>query len=205
MKSTTPLLTCTIALGFVLSGNALAHGSKGHDDNKPTASIEKEQTAWGIAGDAADASRTVKVSMSDKMRFDPSSIQVKEGETVRFLIRNDGQIMHEFVLGNQKSLDEHAAMMIKFPNMEHDEPYQAHVGPGKTGELVWKFNRGGDFKFACLIPGHYQAGMIGTLGVQGMGKGSGHGHGDKKGHGHDEKSMTHGHGHPNTSKKGHTH
>lgn len=200
-QSITPFI---VALGVTFTGTAMAHGSKaGHAEKKPMQAVEKEQTAWGIAGDAAAASRTVRVAMSDKMRFTPSSIQVKEGETVKFLIENKGQILHEFVLGNQKSLDEHAAMMIKFPHMEHDEPYQAHVAPGKTGELVWQFNRGGDFKFACLIPGHYQAGMVGTLGVNGMGKG--HGHAVKKPHGHAKKAMNHDDGHADGKQKKHTH
>ena len=63
-------------------------------------------------------------------------------------------------------LDEHAALMQKFPNMEHDEPYMAHVPPGKTGEIVWTFNRAGEFDFACLIAGHYQAGMVGKIVVK---------------------------------------
>ena len=73
--------------------------------------------------------------------------------------------MHEFVLGTKKELDEHAALMVKFPNMEHDEPYMAHVAPGKTGEIIWTFNRAGEFDFACLISGHYQAGMMGKVRV----------------------------------------
>jgi uncharacterized cupredoxin-like copper-binding protein len=56
--------------------------------------------------------------------------------------------------------------MLKNPNMEHDEPYMAHVSPGKTGEIIWKFNRKGNFDFACLMAGHYQAGMIGKIEVK---------------------------------------
>ena len=73
--------------------------------------------------------------------------------------------MHEFVLGTKKELDNHAALMMKFPGMEHSEPYMAHVAPGKTGEITWTFNRPGDFDFACLIAGHYQAGMVGKVKV----------------------------------------
>jgi uncharacterized cupredoxin-like copper-binding protein len=60
----------------------------------------------------------------------------------------------------------HAALMLKFPSMEHDEPYMAHVPSGKSGEIVWTFNRPGSFEFACLIAGHYQAGMVGKIVVQ---------------------------------------
>ena len=73
--------------------------------------------------------------------------------------------MHEFVIGDKKDLDEHAALMVKFPNMEHDEPYMAHVAPGKAGQIIWNFNRAGEFDFACLIAGHYQAGMVGKIKV----------------------------------------
>jgi uncharacterized cupredoxin-like copper-binding protein len=70
------------------------------------------------------------------------------------------------VIGTPKELQEHAEMMRKHPNMEHDEPYMAHVSPGKTGDIVWTFNREGDFEFACLLPGHFEAGMRGTIRVR---------------------------------------
>jgi uncharacterized cupredoxin-like copper-binding protein len=72
--------------------------------------------------------------------------------------------MHEFVIGH-KELDEHAALMVKFPDMEHDEPYMAHVPPGETGEIVWPSTSAGEVDFACLIAGHYQAGMVGKITV----------------------------------------
>ena len=84
---------------------------------------------------------------------------------MKFVIKNNGKVMHEFVLGTKKELDEHAALMVKFPTMEHDEPYMAHVGPGKTGQIVWNFNKAGSFDFACLIAGHYTAGMVGKVTV----------------------------------------
>jgi uncharacterized cupredoxin-like copper-binding protein len=74
-------------------------------------------------------------------------------------------MLHEVVFGSADALAEHAAMMARFPAMEHDEPYMAHVDPGKTGEIVWHFNRAGTFEFACLIAGHYESGMRGTLTV----------------------------------------
>ena len=100
------------------------------------------------------------------MRFTPDRLQFKQGETVRLRIRNEGKLMHEFVIGTKKELDAHAEMMIKHPGMEHDEPYMAHVAPGQTGEIVWTFNRAGEFDFACLIAGHYQAGMVGKILVE---------------------------------------
>jgi uncharacterized cupredoxin-like copper-binding protein len=103
--------------------------------------------------------------MSDNMRFAPDRIEVKQGETIKLVIRNEGKQLHELVIGTRKVLDEHAALMAKFPNMEHDEPYMAHVPPGKTGEVIWNFNQAGEFEFACLIAGHYQAGMLGKINV----------------------------------------
>ncbi len=141
-----------------------AHGDAEHGAKKP-APVRKEQKAWGIAGEAKSARRTIEVGMNDTMRFTPEALTVRLGDTVRFVFRNHGKQLHEFVLGTRKELDEHAALMMKFPDMEHDEPYMAHVPPGKTAEIVWTFNRAGEFDFACLIAGHYQAGMVGKVTV----------------------------------------
>jgi uncharacterized cupredoxin-like copper-binding protein len=130
-----------------------------------TAAPRKEQKPWGIAGDAHAVKRTIEITMSDAMRFRPDSIDVKQGEVVRFVVRNSGKLLHELVIGTKKELDEHAALMMKFPNMEHEEPYMTHVAPGKQGELIWRFNRRGEFRFACLVDGHYQAGMVGRIKV----------------------------------------
>jgi uncharacterized cupredoxin-like copper-binding protein len=156
-------LLITATLGSLANTTAFAHGDAGHD--KKTMKVKKEQKEWGIAGDEKSASRTVNIGMSDAMRFTPSSLQFKKGDTVKLACKNEGKVMHEFVIGTKKDLDEHAALMVKFPNMEHDEPYMAHVAPGKTGHIVWTFNRAGDFEFACLIAGHYQAGMVGKIKV----------------------------------------
>lgn len=129
--------------------------------------VVKEQKAWGIAGEAGAARRVVEVSMRDDMRFSPSQINVRRGETLRIRIRNEGKVMHEFVIGTAADNAAHAELMIQHPGMEHDEPYMAHVPPGKTGEIIWHFNRAGEFEFACLIAGHYQAGMTGKIRVAG--------------------------------------
>jgi len=153
-----------VYLGLLLSSAlVLAHDPPSGTNAK--AAVRKEQKPWGIAGDPKDVVRTVEVKMSDDMRFLPNRLEVRQGQTIRFVLRNSGNVMHEFVLGTKKELDEHAALMVKFPKMEHDEPYMAHVSPGKSGEIVWMFNRAGDFDFACLIAGHYSAGMVGTIKV----------------------------------------
>ena len=160
MKLIKPLLLATMLATHDL---AFAHGDA-HARKKPAA-VKKEQKEWGIAGDAKAAQRTITFRMSDNMRFTPDEIEVKQGQTVRFVIENGGNFMHEFVLGTTEELKAHAAVMMKFPDMEHDEPYMVHVGPGKTGEVVWTFNRAGAFDFACLIAGHFDAGMKGRVHV----------------------------------------
>jgi len=155
---TATLATCLL----IASGASFAHGDEGHKKAGP---IKLEQKPWGIAAEAKTARRTIEIKMLDTMRFSPDKFEVKQGETVKFVIKNEGKMLHEFVLGTKKELDEHAALMLKFPNMEHEEPYMAHVPAGKTGQIVWTFNRAGDFDFACLVAGHYQAGMVGKVKV----------------------------------------
>lgn len=160
----TLLITASAAL-LGAASLVRAHTDKAHAKQNPSAAVKKEQMAWGIAGDAKDATRTIDCTMLDTMRFNPERIDARLNETIRFRMRNRGQLMHEFVIGTREENARHYELMKKFPNMEHDEPWMAHVPPGKTGEIVWKFNRPGDFEFACLIPGHYEAGMAGQLRV----------------------------------------
>ena len=164
MKSIHALLAAAL---IGASFTSLAH--QGEDHGKKAGPVKKEQKAWGIAGDAKDVKRTIEINMTDNMRFTPDKISVRQGETVKFVVKNSGQVMHELVIGTKKELDEHAAMMLKHPGMEHDEPYMTHVKPASKGELIWTFNRPGEFDFACLIAGHYQAGMVGKITVAATG------------------------------------
>lgn len=151
----------TIATSALLVWAGASFGHQSHaQTNTP---VVKEQKDWGIAGDARAVQRTVTVTMSDNMRFTPDNFTVKVGDTVRLVIKNKGKLMHELVIGTPQELETHAALMVKFPDMQHDEPYMAHVPPGGSGQLIWTFNRPGEFKFACLIAGHYQAGMTGQI------------------------------------------
>ena len=157
------LIIAAAASLLASAGRVFAHGDEKHPAKSGPA--KKEQKDWGVAGDVGQAKRSIDVGMSDTMRFTPDRITVKLGETVRFVARNDGKQLHEFVIGTKAENEKHAALMLKFPNMEHDEPYMAHVPPGKTSQIVWTFNRAGQFEFACLIAGHYQAGMVGRITV----------------------------------------
>ena len=148
------LMSIAVATLLFASSGASAHGDEGN------------ATELGRPGDAAAVTRTIEVDMNDAMRFKPASIAVKRGETIRFLVRNSGKVNHEMVLGTLQELREHAALMKKFPEMEHADPNQLGVEPGKSGELIWKFTKAGRFDFACLQPGHYEAGMRGKIVVK---------------------------------------
>ncbi len=164
------LLAATLlALAAAMPGAVLAHGAAGgdaaHAGHAGHSAAAPEQKPWGIAGDPRQVTRTIQITMGDNMRFSPARLQVREGETIRFVVRNSGRLMHEMVIGTREELQAHAAMMAKHPGMEHDEPYMAHVAPGKRGSMVWTFNRAGDFEFACLVAGHFEAGMVGRIRV----------------------------------------
>jgi uncharacterized cupredoxin-like copper-binding protein len=152
-------------LATLLAGTAWSHcDTQGRKTARPAAQTVEEK-AFGKPGNAKTATRTITVDMNDKMRFSPSAISVRQGETVKFVVKNSGKVMHEFVLGTLQELKEHAELMKKHPGMEHDEPYMAHVAPGKTETIVWQFTKAGDFHFGCLLPGHFEAGMVGKVNV----------------------------------------
>ena len=154
-----------IALTFSING-AFAHGNE-HHANKADQHDGGHASQLGEAGDPKKVTRTIEVGMNDTMRFSPADIAVKSGETIRFVVKNGGKVKHEMVLGTPKELKEHAALMRKFPEMEHADPNQISVEPGKTGEMIWQFTRAGKVDFACLQPGHYEAGMAGKVTVFG--------------------------------------
>ena len=165
-RSFTALL---FACGLTFSSGApSAQESHGHS---PPAAKKKggnaRDYAFGREGDPRKVKRVIKVEMSDAMRYFPDGIRVKRGDTIRFDVRNGGQMPHEMVLGTMDELKKHAEMMRKEQHeMLHDDGYVAHVAPGDRGRIVWQFTRPGEFYFACLIPGHFEAGMIGTIVVR---------------------------------------
>ena len=122
--------------------------------------------AIGKAGNPKKISRAVEIVAGDNMRYSPDKINVKEGETIRFVVKNTGQLKHEMVLGTRKELMEHAALMQKFPEMEHADANMLSLLPGKTGAIVWQFTHSGTVDFACLQPGHMEAGMVGKVAVK---------------------------------------
>ena len=139
---------------LLLSITALASGSHGGGHG---------EAAIGKPGVASKVTRTINIDMRDDMRFHNSIIDAKRGETIRFIAKNSGKVKHEMVLGTQKDLKEHYELMKKNPEMEHADANMVTVAPGKTGEIIWQFTSAGKVDFACLQPGHYDAGMEGQV------------------------------------------
>lgn len=171
------LRSLTLLIALAAAGGVGAHGDEKNAASAPPGHSHGDSDAIGVVGEAAKVTRTVKVDMTDNMRFNPSRVTVKQGETIRFVVKNAGQVKHEFVLGTDKELKEHYEVMKKFPEMEHADPNMVTVAPGKTGEVIWQFTKGGRVEFACLQPGHYDAGMKGAVlvtGAKDAAKGDGH-------------------------------
>lgn len=164
MNAKAVVLTVTTLLA---AAGVHAHEKEGHAAKPRKYDASKvEETIFGREGDPGKATRTIRLDMADTMRFTPADISVKRGETVKLVATNKGQVLHELVIGTADELKKHADLMNKFPGMEHDEPHMAHVKPGKSGEIVWQFTKAGEFQFACLIPGHFEAGMVGKVSVK---------------------------------------
>jgi len=156
-----------VAAAMTLSAQvAFAHGDDDHAAKHRYDAANVEVTDFGQEGNPKKVTRTVQIEMADSMRFTPADISVRRGETIRFVVRNGGKLLHEMVLGTPQALKEHAELMKKFPEMEHADANMAHVKPGAKGEIVWQFTQPGVFQFACLQPGHFEAGMVGNLTVK---------------------------------------
>ena len=151
----------TIALaGFTMLAIApLAVPAFGHEGH------HHDSFSAGEPGDASKTSRTIEIEMSE-MKFSPPQIEVKRGEQIRFVIRNEGTEDHEFLLATTKENLAHAEVMKQHPHMEHDDPNGVRLSPYKSAELVWKFTKAGTFEYACLIPKHRDYGMLGHVVVK---------------------------------------
>jgi uncharacterized cupredoxin-like copper-binding protein len=135
----------------------------------PAMSHDAKTYAAGTPGDPKKPSRTIEIAMREEYGlqiFEPKRIEVKRGEQIRFVLRNEGKNDHEFMLATTKENLKHAEVMRKHPNMEHDDPNGITLKPGKNGELLWRFTKRGTFEYACLFPGHREDGMHGTVVVK---------------------------------------
>lgn len=149
-----------IAATFFVPLTAFAH--TGTADASHGATV----TGAGRAGQLSNVTRTVTIGMADTMRFTPGDLVVERGQTVKIIARNDGEVLHEIVLGTREEIEKHRAAMRDEPGMAHGAPYMAHVAPGESQQIIWQFDRPGKFEFACLLPGHYESGMTGSLTVE---------------------------------------
>ena len=162
---------------FVVAAALLAPGpAAARNADEPEAPTERVQpmkkprsaTEWpfGREGDPRKVKRTIKIHMSDAMRFFPSEVRVKRGDTVRLVLTNSGQLTHEIVIGTLDELKKRAARMKENAATQTADAYSAHVAPGTSARIVWQFTKPGEFYYACLMPGHFDAGLIGTIVVR---------------------------------------
>lgn len=156
LNMTKRFLQAAAVILATVSASAWASGNHagGHDKD-----------SIGKPGVATKVTRTMTVDMNDGMRFTPERIRIEKGETVRFVVRNSGKLKHEMVLGTEQEILEHHELMKRFPGMEHEDPQMVSVAPGEKGQLVWTFTKPGVVHFACLQPGHFEAGMKGSVEV----------------------------------------
>jgi uncharacterized cupredoxin-like copper-binding protein len=162
----TSLVTATVAalaVAAFAAGVAVPRPSGAHEGHA--------HFSAGEPGDPKKPARIVRVLMYDDgsekvMRYEPAAITVRKGEQIRFVLENGGTESHEFMLATVEENRKHGELMKKFPEMEHDDPNAKRLTVGTSGELIWKFTKAGEFEFACLIPGHYEAGMHGKITVK---------------------------------------
>ena len=172
VSALTAALVLTLSVGAYAAGK---HGG-GHGPN------------IGKPGKASEVSRTIEMVLTDN-RFTPETITVKKGQTIRFKVRNDGRFVHEFNIGttamhasHQKEMAmmfEHGAVEVDKIHhekmnmdmggghvMKHDDPNSVLLDPGKSADVTWKFSTDATLEFACNVPGHYEAGMMGRIRIK---------------------------------------
>lgn len=151
------------------AGTALLAAAAYAGEGPPGHHHHDDSFSAGEPGNPKKPARIVQVVMGEsdgKMTFTPTKVEVKTGEQVRFILRNNGELEHEFVLASTADNLKHAEAMKKNPDMEHDDPNGKRLAPKKSDEIVWKFTKKGEFEYSCLIPGHREAGMTGTVVVK---------------------------------------
>ena len=160
MIRTTFVASLALAVYSAIPAAADSKGGPGHGH---------ETFSAGEPGNPKRPARIVQVTMNEgdgKMMFIPDRVEVKRGEQVKFVLRNKGALDHEFILATTDENLKHAEDMKRFPDMEHDDPNGKRLAPKKADEIVWRFTKPGQFEFGCLIPGHRESGMTGTIVVK---------------------------------------
>ena len=163
------LAVLALALAATACGDDSADSASDGGSSMDMSGAEDHDFAFGEPADAADADRTVEVEASDDFAFDPASVEVEEGETVTFEVTNTGQILHAFVIGDEDAQTEHEAEMQEMASedmdMEHGDPNAIDIEPGSTNSITWHFTEAGEVLYGCHQPGHYDAGMVGSITV----------------------------------------
>jgi uncharacterized cupredoxin-like copper-binding protein len=159
------LALAVAAYGPAWMSRAFAHG----DQHTAHGGHSAHSFEAGEPGDVAKPFRTVEIVMREgdgTTSFAPERIEARKGEQIKFVVRNDGQLEHELLIDSFANNQKHKAEMERMPDMDHEEPNGVRVKPAARKELIWRFTRAGTFEFACLIPGHYEAGMKGVVVVR---------------------------------------
>ena len=174
----------TFVLGAVMALQMPAFAAAGHSGGHNGDAVSES----GAPGKISDVSRTIQITMEDNF-YEPEKITVNGGETVRFLVENKGEFVHEFNIGTaamHASHQKEMAMMVEHGaldvdkihmdkmemdmgngmTMKHDDPNSVLLEPGKTAEVIWTFPKAAELEFACNVPGHYESGMVGKVDLQ---------------------------------------
>lgn len=151
----------------------------GHDAKKEAHGGHGDHSMpGGMPGDPKNVSRTIVIIAKDT-EFNLKKIQVKDGETIRFIVKNKGELVHEMTIGTPDMQKQHQAEMMKMMDegklqadkvvggMDHNHGNSALVEPGKEAEIVWMFHKGTTLEFGCNVPGHYDQGMKGSFVIGG--------------------------------------
>lgn len=186
MRAAALALTLTVSSAGVAAAQSASHGGHGSAD-KHSADSHGSAASIGQPGKPYNASRTIRISMRENY-YEPEAISVSAGETIRFLIQNEGDFVHEFAIATAEMHKAHAPEMMMMVehgvllpdriDLDAAEKMKASMGhgmhgegnsvlvePGKTGEIIWQFSEAQDLQFACNVPGHYESGMMGDIAV----------------------------------------
>lgn len=155
-------ITIALCISLVAIRAPVEADEPGKSDQKPRQSSGEKW--FGKAGDPKKVVQVVYMDMSDTIQLKPAQLTIRQGETVKFVVKNTGKDLHQIAIGIKAELKEHEQLMRAYPGMvEHDDSYMAFVAPGKTEEVVWQFTKAGEFNFGCTIPGHFEAGETGKI------------------------------------------
>ncbi len=180
------LLAASLSGGLALAAGKHSGGHEASHGHGAEAGHGHGDLTFGERGEASDVDRTVEIVATDN-KFDVETLDVEAGETIRFVIHNKGQLLHEFNIGMAAMHAAHQEEMLEMMQsgmmtptgmkgmmkgkhghgeMAHDDPNSVLIEPGQSGELIWKFAEAKELEFACNVPGHYQSGMHGKFHVR---------------------------------------